>query len=95
MSTETTKQTTVVNQNQPIIDYTVKVFDGLFSEQEINTKRNYVFYRVANFESPRTKLRLNSVLSDEEIGEVINELSTLQFNRKLQARTSRAGNCAF
>lgn len=95
MNTKTTEQTTVANPNQPIIDYTVKVFDGLFSENDINTKRNYVFYRIANFESPRTKRRLNSILSDEEIGQVINELSTLQFNRKLQARTSRAGNCAF
>ena len=95
MNTKTTKQTPVVNKNQPIIDYAVKVFDGLFSEQEINAKRNYVFYRIANFESPRTKLRLNSVLSDDEIGEVINELSTLQYNRKLQARINRAGDCAF
>lgn len=95
MSTETTEQTPVVNQNQPIIDYTVKIFDGLFSENEINTKRNYVFYRVANFESPKTKRRLNSILSDEEIGEIINELSTLQYNRRLQARINRAGDCAF
>lgn len=79
----------------PIISYVVKVFDGVFSESDIQTNRKYCFYRIANFESPKTKLRLNTVLSDDEIGEIINELSTLQFNRKLAQRVYRAGEASF
>lgn len=94
---ETTKQTQtpVALKANPIVSYIVKVFDGVFSEQEIQTNRKYCFYRIANFESPKTKVRLNTILSDDEIGEVINELSTLQFNRKLAQRVARAGEASF
>ena len=78
-----------------VINYVVKVFDGVFSESDIQSNRKYCFYRIANFESPKTKTKLNTVLSDDDIGEVINELATLQFNRKLASRVSRAGDCAF
>lgn len=86
---------TPVAQANPIISYVVKVFDGVFSEQEIQANRKYCFYRIANFESPKTKARLNTVLSDDDIGEIINELSTLQFNRKLAQRVARAGEASF
>lgn len=78
-----------------VINYVVKVFDGVFSESDIQSNRKYCFYRIANFESPKTQTRLNTILSDEEIGEIVNELGTLQFNRKLAQRVSRAGDCAF
>lgn len=91
------------NQTQPpvapvanqIISYVVKVFDGVFSESDIQTNRKYCFYRVANFVSPKTQAKLNTVLTDDDIGEVLNELSTLQFNRKLAQRVARAGDCVF
>ena len=97
MNTKQTNQTQtpVAPVANPIISYTVKVFDGVFSEAEIQTNRKYVFYRIANFKSPKTEASLNTVLNDDQIGDIINELSTLQFNRKLAQRVSRAGECTF
>lgn len=94
MKQQTTTQTPVAQAN-PIISYVVKVFDGVFSEQEIQTNRKYCFYRIANFSSPKTQVRLNTILNDDELGEIINELSTLQFNRKLAQRVARAGEASF
>lgn len=95
MKTTTTTQTPVAPVANPIVSYIVKVFDGVFSESDIQTNRKYCFYRIANFESPKTKVRLNTILNDDEIGEIINELSTLQFNRKLAQRVARAGEASF
>ena len=94
MKTNTQTPTPVAQANQ-IISYVVKVFDGVFSESDIQANRKYCFYRIANFESPKTKVRLNTILNDDEIGEVINELSTLQFNRRLAKRVAQAGDAQF
>lgn len=94
MKQQTTTQTPVAQAN-PIISYVVKVFDGVFSESDIQTNRKYCFYRIANFSSPKTQVRLNTILNDDEIGEIINELSTLQFNRRLAKRVAQAGDAQF
>ena len=95
MKTTTTTQTPVAPVANPIVSYIVKVFDGVFSESDIQTNRKYCFYRIANFESPKTKVRLNTILNEDEIGEIINELSTLQFNRRLAKRVAQAGDAQF
>jgi len=73
--------------------YLTKLFDGVFSEQEINTQRARVFYRIANFTSPTTGKTVGDTLSNDQIGEVINSLSDLQFNRRMQAKVQRMGEC--
>ena len=75
--------------------YAISIFDGVFSTEQIENKRNVCFYRIANFQSPKTGKKLSEVLSEEQIGEVINELDTLQFNRRLQSKIARAGEAQF
>ena len=75
--------------------YAVSIFDGVFPSEQIENKRNMVFYRIANFQSPKTGKKLSEVLSEEQIGEIINELDTLQFNRRLQSKIARAGEAQF
>lgn len=85
----------VIAQLNPIQSYAVAVFDGVFSDSEISSHRNRVFYRVANFRSPKTNKALGEVLNEEEIGSIINELDNLQFQRKLQGKIARAGEASF
>lgn len=75
--------------------YAISIFDGVFSAELLETKRNSAFYRIANFQSPKTQKKLSDVLSQDQLGEIINELDTLQFNRKLQSKVARAGEAQF
>lgn len=86
---------TIANKTKLIQEYATKVFDGVFSSEEISSHRARVFYRLANFTSPTTGKKLSEVLSEDQIGEVINELDTIQFNRRLQSKISRAGEAQF
>jgi len=87
--------TTTTPKLNKISTYVISIFDGVFSTEQIENKRNVCFYRIANFQSPKTGKKLSEVLSEEQIGEVINELDTLQFNRKLTAKIARAGEAQF
>ena len=69
-------------------DYAVKIFDGMFSESQIENNRKTVFYRIANAPTPKGNL-LGNIMDQDEIGSVINELAQLQFNRRFQAKASR------
>lgn len=68
--------------------YAMKVLDGMFSEKEINEQRKMVFFRVANTPTPKGNI-LGNLMSEDEIGDIINELGMLQFNRRLSAKMSR------
>jgi len=75
--------------------YLVSIFDGAFSEQQLENKRNLCFYRVANFQSPKTGKKVGEVLNEDAIGVILNELDNLQFNRKLASKVARAGEAQF
>ena len=89
------QMTTTANKTKLIQEYATKVFDGVFSSEEIASHRARVFYRLANFTSAKSNKKLSEVLTQDEIGEIINELDTIQFNRRLQARVTRAGEAQF
>lgn len=80
-----------IPQLNPTQAYAVKLFDGVFSADVISNKRSTVFYRIANFRSPKTQRAISEVLTQDQIGEVINELDSLQFNRSIASRVARAG----
>lgn len=75
--------------------YLVSIFDGVFSADLIANKRSLVFYRIANFASPKTQTKVSSVLTEDEIGTIINELDSLQFNRSIASRVAKAGEASF
>jgi hypothetical protein len=79
-------KTTTTSIKLTPVEYLTKVFDGVFSEAELQNSRKRVFYRVANFESPTTKVRASAILNQDEIGEIINNLEDLQFNRRIAKR---------
>ena len=84
-----TKQTTT--NVTAVQDYLVKLFDGVFSEEQIENRRKLVFARIAGYVSPNSNVMVSTILTDEEIGQVINRLSDAYFNRKMQARAKRIG----
>ena len=45
----------------------------------------------AGYVSPKTGAKVSDLLTDDEIGQVINCLSDAYFNRKMQARAKRIG----
>ena len=69
-------------------EYLTRVFDGVFSEAEIQNNRKRVFYKIANFKSPTTGVVASNILNQDEIGEVINNLEDLQFNRRIAKRVA-------
>lgn len=85
-----TKQTTTTNVTT-VQDYLVKLFDGVFTEEQIENRRKLVFARIAGYVSPKSEVMVSTILTDEEIGQVINRLSDAYFNRKMQARAKRLG----
>ena len=88
MATKTTTQTTAPT-TQDIQDFLLKLFDGVFSEEQLDNKRKLVFARIAGYVSPKTGAKVSDLLTDDEIGQVINCLSDAYFNRKMQARAKR------
>lgn len=87
-----TKQTpTQTPTTQDIQDYLFKLFDGVFTEDILNNKRKLVFARIAGYISPKTGAKVSDLLSDDEIGQIINALSDAYFNRAMQARAKRIG----
>ena len=86
MATNSTTPTT-----QDIQDFLIKLFDGIFTEEQLDNKRKLVFSRIANYTSPKTGAKVSGLLTDDEIGQVINCLSDAYFNRKMQARAKRIG----
>lgn len=79
------------NTNEAIIAYLVKLFDGEFSSDYIQDKRNVVFARVAGYVSPKTGKQVGEILTADDIGSIINTLDNLQFNRRLEAKARRLG----
>lgn len=69
--------------------YLVNLFDGIFSENQLLESRKYCFAKVAQYRSPTTGKEVSEVLSQEQIGEILNSLADAQFNRRMQAKASR------
>ena len=92
MANSATKNPTDI---QAVNAYVISIFDGVFSENDIVNHRNKVFYRLSNFVSPKTQRLLSEVLSEDQIGDIINMLDTLQFNKRLSPRVARAGEAQF
>ena len=91
---ETTKQTTTqtpVALKARQIEYIINLFDGEFSSEFIASHRRTVFYRIANF-SLTSESIVSAVLSQDDIGEIINQLDTKQYNRRLENKRRRLGN---
>ena len=88
------EQTTTTQLN-PTQVYLSKVFDGVFSEADITNHRSRVFYRIVNFTSPKSGVKVGDVLSSDQVGEIINELDTLQFNRKVAMRVAKLEEANF
>lgn len=82
-------------QLNPTQLYLTKVFDGVFSETDISNHRARVFYRIVNFTSPKSGAKVGDILSADEVGEIINELDTLQFNRKIAMRVAKLEEANF
>ena len=83
-----TPTTPTLTKEQVFSNKLVQLFDGEFSSETIATKRNLVFYRVANFMTPKGT-RVSDVLNEEQIGEVINTLDNLQYSRRMEAKIKR------
>ena len=84
-----TKPTTPTTQD--IQDFLIKLFDGIFTEEQLDNKRKLVFARIAGYVSPKTGAKVSDLLTNDEIGQVINCLSDAYFNRKMQARAKIIG----
>ena len=91
MSKTTTTQTTV----QDIQHYLIKLFDGIFTVEQLDNKRKLVFARIAGYQSPKSGKTVSELLTDDEIGQIINALSDAYFNRAMQAKAKRIGGEAF
>ena len=79
------------NNNEVIINYLVKLFDGEFSAEFIQTKRNVVFGRIASYTSAKSGKQVGEILSANDIGSIINKLDDIQFSRRLEAKARRLG----
>ena len=77
--------------NEVIVTYLTKLFDGEFSSEFIQSKRNVVFGRIASYTSAKTGKQVGQVLSADEIGSIINQLENLQFSRRLADKAKRLG----
>ena len=77
--------------NEVIVTYLTKLFDGEFSSEFIQSKRNVVFGRIASYTSAKTGKQVGQVLSADEIGSIINQLENLQFSRRLADKARRLG----
>ena len=65
--------------------YLVKLFSQVLSENEINNNRRRAFATIANYTSPSTGQTVGSILSDEEIGNVLNSVRDYHINKRIQA----------
>ena len=79
------------NTNEVIVTYLTKLFDGEFSSEFIQSKRNVVFGRIASYTSAKTGKQVGEILSADEIGKVINNLDNIQFSRRLADKARRLG----
>ena len=77
--------------NEVIVTYLTKLFDGEFSSEFIQSKRNVVFGRIASYTSAKTGKQVGEILSADEIGKVINNLDNIQFSRRLADKARRLG----
>ena len=75
--------------NEVIVTYLTKLFDGEFSSEFIQSKRNVVFGRIASYTSAKTGKQVGEILSADEIGKVINNLDNIQFSRRLADKARR------
>ena len=79
------------SNNEVIVTYLTKLFDGEFSSEFIQSKRNVVFGRIASYTSAKTGKQVGEILSADEIGKVINNLDNIQFSRRLADKARRLG----
>jgi thymidylate synthase len=79
------------NNNEVIISYLTKLFDGEFSSDTIINKRGLVFARIAGYVSPKTGKQVGEILTADQIGSIINNLDNIQFNRRMEAKARRLG----
>ena len=86
-----TKQITA----QDIQQYLIKLFDGVFTVEQLDNKRKLVFARIAGYKSPKSGKTVSELLTDEEIGQIINALSDAYFNRAMASRAKRIGEEVF
>ena len=83
--------TTSTDDKEVIKTYLVRLFDGLFSTQSMEERRNMVFARIAGYTSAKTGIQVGEVLTPDEIGEIINILDNLQFSRRLADKARLLG----
>lgn len=90
-------QTTKTPTKTPtdIQEYLLKLFDGVFTVDQIDNRRKLVFARIAGYVSPKSGAKVSDLLTDDQIGEVINALSDAYFNRAMQAKAKRIGEGGF
>lgn len=69
--------------------YLVKLFSQVLSEDEVNNNRRRAFATIAKYTSPATGRTVGSVLSDEEIGDVLNSVRDYHINKRIQAVAKR------
>ena len=79
------------NTNEVIVTYLTKLFNGEFSSEFIQPKRNVVFGGIASYTSAKTGKQVGQVLSADEIGSIINQLDNIQFSRRLADKARRLG----
>ena len=69
--------------------YLAKLFSQVISEDEINNNRRRAFATIANYTSPSTGQTVGSVLTDEQIGDVLNSVRDYHINKRIQAVAKR------
>ena len=69
--------------------YLEKLFSQVLSEDEVNNNRRRAFATIANYTSPSTGQTVGSILSDEEVGNVLNSIRNYHTNKRIQAVAKR------
>ena len=69
--------------------YLAKLFSQVISEDEINNYRRRAFATIANYTSPVTGETVGSVLTNEQIGNVLNSVRDYHINKRIQAVASQ------
>lgn len=65
--------------------YLVKAFSLVLTEQDILTNRGRAFSMVINYKSPTSNVAVSEVLSNEEVGDVVQTILVNHTNARIEA----------
>ena len=65
--------------------YLVKLFSKALTEDEIANKRSRSYAILANYTSPKSGIKVNSLFDEQEIGDILSDILVAHTNARINA----------